>query len=186
MSSVAILDGFAEGKWHSKKLRSALITAGYALESDVSKADIIIAHSGGCFYVPEATQGQKVILVGPPYWPGKSPLKSMLEKVYFDMKYRTSERNYVYFIQKTFWNIVYLLADIPRAVSISKAVRLKKLVKQFNKSSCTVVRNQDDAWCTPHIQTELNNESATFHELPGEHDDCWIHPDKYIEILNQS
>jgi len=181
--TVAVLDGFAEGKWHSKKLRAELVNAGYTIAKDATKADIIIAHSGGCFYVPLNNTDQKVMLIGPPYWPDKSPARSMMEKIYLDMTYRMREQNFLYFLQKTQWNIIYLIADIPRALNIGKSVRLKKLVSLFNKSRVIVVRNKDDAWCMPDLKSALINEKATFYELPGEHDDCWIHPKAYVDLL---
>lgn len=64
--------GGFEGSWHGKKLRSALVDRGFSISRNCSDAEIIIAHSGGCFLVPESNCANIMILVGFPYWPGKS------------------------------------------------------------------------------------------------------------------
>ena len=83
--TVAVIPGFGEGAWHQKRLLNAFEKLGYIAEADAAQADIIIAHSAGCFYLPKVRPQQQVVLIGPPYWPGRSVLSSFIRKGHHDI-----------------------------------------------------------------------------------------------------
>lgn len=50
--TVALIPGFTEGKWHTKRFKRALVRRGYHFVLQADHADIVIAHSGGCYEIP--------------------------------------------------------------------------------------------------------------------------------------
>jgi hypothetical protein len=72
--NVAVLPGWAAGKWHTRQFESALSAAGYTI-SDVLHSEVIIAHSTACKLLSEKNPATLLILIDPPYWPGKSVSK---------------------------------------------------------------------------------------------------------------
>lgn len=72
MRTVKIQYGIFGGELQGKRLRREIQKAGYAVTKNASAADIILAHSAGCFWLPSAPARQKLLLVDPPYWPAKS------------------------------------------------------------------------------------------------------------------
>ena len=182
--SVAIIDGFAEGKWHHKILNEALMGAGYTIERDARKADIIIAHSAGCFFLPANFTDKKVLLIGPPFWPSKPLAVSMMQKIWRDFIAQIRKGNAGYWFLKTFWNIVYALSDIVHSMQIGRHARRQRFYEALQDSEVMLVRNQDDAWCTPDIESLLSGKAKIkYTQLPGEHDDCWTNPAPYIQLL---
>ncbi len=81
MKKVAIIPGLFEGSAQAAELRPALTHAGLEVTSDLTCADVVIAHSGGCFFAGEAAEAELVILAGPPYNPSRSVASSLLSKV---------------------------------------------------------------------------------------------------------
>src|SRR5438046_8452477 len=78
---IYILYGFREGPHSGRRLLPRLRAAGFEPTSDVQSADIILSHSGGCFLAPNNLAAQPpIVMVGLPYWPGKSTARSLLEK----------------------------------------------------------------------------------------------------------
>jgi len=68
---VAVIPGLFAGKYTTRPLRKALERAGYKVVPS-AQADIILTHSAGCFELPAPRKGQVVVMVDPPYWPGRS------------------------------------------------------------------------------------------------------------------
>jgi hypothetical protein len=184
MKSVAIIDGFAEGKWHHKLLRKELEHAGFATADSTETADIIMAHSAGCFFLPVSSKPQLIILIGPPYWPGRPLIVSMFKKIYLDFIYRLRERKLGYWLIKTFWNTVYIFGDLQHVIHVGRFARKRDLLDRLKNKEVVLIRNEDDAWCTPDLKNiPFKNKSVEFYALPGEHDDCWVNPQPYAKIL---
>jgi hypothetical protein len=181
MPSVHIIPGFAEGPWHSKQFRAELTKAGYQLTEDEHQADIIVSHSAGCYFLPAPDKEQTIILIGPPYWPGKSLTGRMARKVWYDYKARKTEHKLGYFLTKTFWNVFYFCGDIRLGLLIASNTRKNNFYRALKKQNVMIIRNDDDAWCQPDIVGRLKSDHLVC--LPGEHDDCWIRPEPYVAIL---
>jgi hypothetical protein len=181
--TVALIYGIAEGSWHGKKFRRELIKAGYRLAADSSNADIIIGHSAGCYFLPETATGQVIMLIGPPYWPGRSINYRAAHKIWIDMKYAVKPRDCFYSLKKFFWNLYYLLTQARRTKRIIESANydVEAIIKTHK---AILVRNKDDAWLTPDLGHLPADEPAIIvRDLPGEHDDCWRHPESYVAIL---
>ena len=48
-----------------------------------------------------------------------------------------------------------------------------------------LVRNRDDAYCTPDLHKLSFKGPRTFISLSGTHDDCWDTPEPYIRIIQE-
>lgn len=183
MKSVAIIYGIAEGSWHGKLMRQALEEAGYTFEPNPEKADIVIAHSGGCFFLPFTKKHQTILLIGPPYWPGKPPFISMTEKMRYDFIHRKKEKKLGYLFVKTLWNGFYVIGDILHVFDMSRFFRQHDLMDRLPSKDILLIRNKYDTWCSPDISSIPTNNPIRFVDLPGDHDDCWLHPKAYIDLL---
>lgn len=67
MKTVALIHGFAGGKWHTKTFVKELEKAGLKVVGDTSGADVIIAHSTGCYIIPREPKAKLIFLIGIPY-----------------------------------------------------------------------------------------------------------------------
>jgi hypothetical protein len=56
--SVCIIYGLNEGAAMGRKLVRALKEAGFTITDDSAGADIILAHSGGCYLVPPTNRAR--------------------------------------------------------------------------------------------------------------------------------
>jgi hypothetical protein len=182
--SVFLIYGFAEGNWHGKKFKQELIKAGFEIADHVDDADIIVAHSGGCFYLPEAKPGQLTVLIGPPYWPGKSVVTSMTQKIWSDAVYCLRDGHVAYWLQKTFWNGVYTLASIKRVIQIALNAQRHNFYLALNQREVIIIRANNDCLLTPNYKTSLHKHAQfQSYDLPGQHDDCWLDPTPYVKVL---
>lgn len=185
--SFAIVPGFAEGRWHMKNLIRELEASGYELAETAAEADIIIAHSGGCYFLPKLQSRQLIVLIGPPYWPGKPLLLSLVQKLYLDFVDCVSRGMIIYWLQKTFWNTLYLLRDLLLAASMGLKARKQDFYKALAEHKVMIIRNQQDSWCSTKISAELShNKHFSFHALPGQHDDCWHNPRPYVKLIEKN
>ncbi len=181
--SVAILYGWAEGPRHAKLLRSELRAAGFEIRKRASKADAVIAHSGGAMMLPRRLNAQLVLLVGLPYWPGRHPIQSLPRKVKMEFE---NPLNMTQWLKKTFYNGLYSLR--PRHhYKMSKAFRHKRYPDASKDCSFIAIRNRHDPFMHPEKTVELAEEKAwSLLSLPGTHDDIWANPRPYIAIIKKS
>jgi len=185
MKNVAIIDGFAEGKWHHRILNEQLRASGYNVTSTIEQADVVIAHSAGCFFLPDASLNQIILLIGPPYWPGKPLMKSMNQKVRSDFNARKKEGNLRYFAVKTFWNITYCFQDLSKVSHMRHQAKKHNLPEIIKDKDVHIIRNHDDSWLSPEARGLLAGTDGRYHTLPGDHDDAWVNPKPYVEILER-
>lgn len=182
--SVCIKYGFGEGDWHGKRLLRALRQTGYSVTRDAEAADVIISHSGGCFSLPANNPGQLIILIGPPYWPGKSPVFSIVQKIYRDFMDFARNKKLPRWFLKTFWNLLYGTCYMPATIMISWSARKHNFYKALRQDQIVLIRNEHDAFCTPDIeQLPVAPDRFRYFHLPGQHDDCWENPEPYVQVL---
>jgi hypothetical protein len=179
--TVCIVYGFAEGPAMGRRLRLALEQAGFETVSNPARADIILAHSGGCFVLPEKHQAKLVILIGPPHWPGKSLLMAIAQKAWLDMRAHRQGRKLAGWLKKAGWNLVYG-ANIRRNMDMQRG-RKQGSLWQTNAARVVMVRNHQDTFCTPKVHSLPFKTPPIIVEMIGQHDDCWIAPQKYVDIV---
>lgn len=176
---VKIIYGWAEGPWHGKRLRAELKKSGYTVTRSIKHADILIAHSGGCFLLPESGNANLILLIGLPYWPKKSPLRSMREKV-------KDELRDLYWYKKTVCNGYYFLSRPKKLLKVSYKWK-KQLFPNHETAEIIAIRNQKDSFAHPTDTNALAQERGWKLQLfDGGHDDIWKNPKPYVRLLNDS
>jgi hypothetical protein len=182
---VALIYGTAEGKWHGKRFVRALQNAGYEVTNDTQRADIVIAHSGGCLLIPETHSYQAVLLINPTDWPGNSPWRQGARKLAGDARYYLF-RKPLYYAQKNLWALFYVLTKWPHNKSLLAGAKVFDLpnTTPIPNAPTILVRNDDDPWCMAELTpSQKRYKRLKVIHLPGDHDDCWLHPDRYVNLL---
>lgn len=184
MASVYIVFGFTEGRWHGKKFRRQLKRRGYNLARKLHAADVVIGHSGGCFDIPPLRDSQTLMLINPPYWPDRSLVERGSNMIGQIARSLTPNRYMVFHVNKTLHNGVYFVTHRRKNRSMARRARTFDLEQEVSHARTILVRNNDDPWLTPDLQLlQKNNPHLHLARLPGEHDDCWLNPSPYIDIL---
>jgi hypothetical protein len=184
-TTVAVLDGIAEGARHTVLLREELQRHGYVVTDDPAGADVVLAHSAGAFLVPVGARSQLLVLIDPPYWPGRSMIVRSAQKVVRDVGARAQDGLLWRWPAKTWWNLVYLFDDLPRVGTVVRAIRDDSLPDIIAAAGhVVIIRNDRDAWCAPDIDHLVGGGHVDVHHLPGDHDDCLHHPAPYVDVVD--
>ena len=183
MRTVSILHGWSEGRWHTRQLVKELEGQGLEVIKQVEKADVIIAHSLGALMVPEKTTAGLILLIGVPYWPGRSVLKSME----MNLRHEASmKHSLIWWLRRSAWATFYVLKKMRTNYKTLKG-RTKgdlRLPTLTSNRQVVMVRNQLDPFTHPKIQKLLpTTKKYKLVELPGGHEDWWINPQPYIDLL---
>ena len=182
--TIYIITGFAEGSWHTKRFYKTADTYGFKAAKNIEAADIIISHSAGCFYLPPANKRQLTILINPPYWPGKSMFIGGLQKFKSDVAANIKRGTYAYWLQKSFWDTLYLLGSMSKAIQIVKNSSRHDFYKALRQRSILIIRNDEDTFLNPDAAISLKKHMKfKYSELPGQHDDCWLDATPYIKVI---
>src|SRR4051812_17865495 len=109
MKTVAIIYGWAEGSWQSKRFARELEKRGLRLTRDVQNADVIVAHSSGCYLVPKEIRAELILLIGLPYWPERSLAAGIMYKLVAEMRHHRRDRSLIWWLNKLAHNTWYIL-----------------------------------------------------------------------------
>lgn len=181
MTTVCIIPGFAEG-WHTSwRLRKSLQKRGFVISKNPQTADVLIAHSGGCFVVPEQSNAKLILLIGLPYWPGKSLLKCIAEKNKMALKTAIREKTLPAFMRKLPWHALYM-GNLVRNFQMLGGHK-SGVVWQTKSPKTILIRNRHDANCTDNVNDLKFENQVALLSLPHEHDDCWDHADLYADVV---
>ncbi len=185
MKSVAILYGLAEGPRVSKRLTELLRKHDFSITTDVQNADVIIAHSGGVYFVPKKSKAKTVLLVGASMGFEGSLLLLQSRKIKIDFLYCLKTNHYHYWFYKSFWNAIYLLTKQQYNWAMHKhALVNKTLLPEILVPKVFVITYDDDPWSGNIKKTEMQKfPHYTYIRKVGVHDDLWINPEKYLEYL---
>ncbi|HKR82061.1 MAG TPA: hypothetical protein VJR27_03600 [Candidatus Saccharimonadales bacterium] len=182
---VHIIPGFTEGNGHTKKLVRALTANGFVLADNAADANIIITHSGGCFLLPDALAGKTVLIANPPWDYRGSIFKNTLCKITLDIREHRQLRAMKQLARKSVWSGLYFVSCMPRHVQMYRQMpRFAALLKQSGARHIIVVAAKGDPW-TRHIsiRTIEQNPWCTFLSVATMHDDLWMHPARYVAII---
>jgi hypothetical protein len=184
--SVALLYGFSEGPWHGKKFSGQLRKAGYTITQHPREADIVIAHSGGAYFVPDLDlrREQRLVCINPTYWPGRPLWKRTLVMTgRFIGSIRPGNRPF-YQLYKSLHNVSNLLLHFRtncRIVARAKSFDLRTVITH---PDTLLIRTYDDPWIQPNLEElVVLNPTLRIVEVVGEHDACWLNPTPYINLL---
>ncbi|MEK7152850.1 MAG: hypothetical protein AAB834_02805 [Patescibacteria group bacterium] len=183
--AVAILYGAGEGRLSSKKMRACLQQAGFAVTTDLNRADIVIAHSGGMFYVPRATRAKAVLLVGPVVCYEGSAAATLLRKVAIDLKSHAAQGQLPSWLRKSFLNTYYLLTQPHRVVFMwTKARQYRETLPPVASDRVGVIVLKDDPCSKLLPNHDLRRALPySFMHYDRLHDDLWINPEDYVGVL---
>jgi hypothetical protein len=181
---VAVLYGIFAGPAAGRGVQKALLAAGYSLTTSAATADIIIAHSAGCFWLPPASPGQRYILIDPPYWPGQSVSTRAGARLMSHLHFHNYGYTFAAWCARNGWVIYYALRDAQRTFRIMRHARQFDLTQVIQSRDITLVRNQFDDWLTPNL-AELQKQfpQLRIQNMPCDHDHLLYHPEAYINLL---
>ena len=178
--NVAIIYGWSEGSWQGKRLRTELHKHGFHITKSVKQADVIIAHSGGCYLLAEESRARLILLVGLPYHPTKHPVRSLQSKIRRELKDS-------WWFRKTFFNTYYLFSKPRRWYRIWRARKQSVLPEASEEVPIIAIRNEQDDFMHATSSADLANKKGwKLQSLSGHHDDLWINPAPYVQIIKKA
>jgi hypothetical protein len=181
---VKILYGIFGGEHIGKRLRTALREAGYTPVTDTNEADVILAHSAGCFWLENTPAHQKLILIDPPYWPGKTIRQRAHDRARSNLRPLVHGYSLRYWIGRNLWGAYYALFDLKRNRRIMNYAEHYNLPDIIRDHTVLLVRNQHDDWLTPDLgHLKKVNPTLRIVELPGDHDDISQYPKRYVDLI---
>ena len=182
--TVAFIYGFTEGQWHGKRFRRLLRDHNYTITKEVTEADIVIAHSGGCFDVPKLKKQALLILINPPYWPERSlQVRSHAMTKQLIGAVRPGNQPF-YHTHKTARNLTYLVRHARTNRYMMSRAKTFNLASEAIHVNTILVRNSNDPWLTSSLDyLQSKNPNLRIVRMSGDHDDCWLHPERYINLL---
>ena len=173
--SFAFSYGFATGNLHGRLMKRLLQQAGYK-SAPLETADIIVAHSAGCWLMPDMAHPKLVIYVGMPLAKDhtrKTWLKTQLRKR------RYWRRRYTRLL-----HVYYLLVRRKHNRKILK-MAVSARPRLFPKAQTIFIANEHDLWPRGKILDEyVRSKPWTFIGLAGGHNNVWREPEKYVAIIN--
>ncbi len=183
MKTVAIIYGWAEGRWQSKRFVKTLIKNGFEITDNIQKANVIFAHSSGCYLVPVGTKAELIVLVGLPFWPGRSLASSIVRKLVMEIKYHRRHKGFGWWLNKMSHNSWYIITR-PQATYYGITRHKVGNLPSGQNTKVLLVRPSDDTTHHPEATKKLEPaKNYKYIELPGAHDDCWMEPKPYVDLL---
>jgi len=181
---VKIQYGIFGGEGSGRRLRKALQQAGYVVTKKVAEADIIMAHSAGCFWLPDASSGQKIMLIDPPYWPERSIADRRRTRIRRNFQFSTYAYPPLQWVTHNLWGVYYGVRDHKRTKRIIRHAPTYNLEQVVKNRPVLLVRNEHDDWLTPDLDAiQRTNPKLRVVHVPGDHDDIIYHPKRYVELL---
>lgn len=179
---ICIIYGFCEGPQLAKRMLQTLRDAGFTIVHDPHQADIVLAHSGGCFLVPEDLPARQIVMIGLTHWPGHSIIGALIKKNWRDFRFHRSEQKVATWIHKFSWNLIYFW-NMPTNFRMLVGRRQGHF---WHVRNLVLIRNREDTFCTPHVTDLPFVHDPQYIELPDQHDDLWLHPERYVAIIKHN
>jgi hypothetical protein len=175
--SFAISYGLVGGPLHSQRLRRSLEAANFKPETK-TQADIILAHSAGCWLIPDRAKPRLIVYVG-------MPLANTNPRLtwYKAMTAGLSKNTWQYILKSNLKNAFYFVKQPLRNLKIvhMSATALPIIP---NNTRVVFIANQHDPWPQDdRLKEYLATKDWIFLSLPGTHDDLWSHSQRYVEII---
>lgn len=184
MKTIAILEGWAGGPKLTRLFRSKLKNAGFAVAKHPKQADIIIAHSVGCYFLPKHKKAKVIVLINPPYWPRRSIVRRQrqMSKNEYDFLLQTFGLRRL--LLDRFWQLFYLMAKPAYSYSVLKNHGELDFLTKLDDLKTILVRNQGDEFCSPEIKEVISHyRNIDYVEVPGYHSDYYTNPQPYIDLI---
>jgi len=185
---VAILYGFGEGPLIARKFNKTLNNRGFEITDDASVADFIIAHSAGIYFVPSVHKAKCIILDAPSIGDGQTWLNIQFRKLKLDFNHAKETKKLLVWFYKSFLNLLYMMLRIPDEIKMAHAyLKYRYNLPIIQNSRILVIVHKYDPWSS-EISLSVRKKHNTYKYIPsdGVHDDLWLHPDYYIDLLEES
>lgn len=177
---IYIIYGFAEGPGLAWELAKHKVT----LVNSIEDADVVMTHSGGCFLLPAELPGKTVAILNPVCGPAERLLIVLGKKIWWDFAYYVRKKQFGAWLRKSSWNLWYMATRVPRNLGIARKARyFENKLPSVRAKRVLVINNALDPWATAVPQSEITKHRYTYATLPGPHDDIWLEPKKYLDIL---
>lgn len=180
----ALSYGFAEGAAHGRKISRLLKQAGFEPAKSIVDADVIIAHSAGCWLMPDNARPKLILYVGMPL-PLTNAQKIWLKANWLNVRSFLAKGNVLKMLRIATLNTYYSLRHFRRSLDIVKGVKTA-VPTVFGSTSTVFIANQHDPW--PHsarLQNYIDKEHWSFLSLSGSHNNIWQHPAYYVDIIKK-
>ncbi|MBP9820605.1 hypothetical protein KBC85_00505 [Candidatus Saccharibacteria bacterium] len=168
----AIIYGFAEGPKNAKIFNNFCKINGYKLVNQPNLADIIVAHSGGCFLVPKNNDAKKIILVNPPMCPKKRYPKTFYQNAKI-------EKTNIKYILYWFWRLFISLNH--NFLILYKLYFIKNNLLP-NSKNVIIIRNGNDPFICLNCYDKLVH-AYTIFDFPGVHNELWLNPKPIVKLF---
>lgn len=179
----ALVYGFLAGPANGRKLRSLLEAQGLRSAHKTEDADILIAHSAGCWMIPSDSKARLVILIGMPF-SQTNPKRTFRHANLQNTVTAFKDRRVLNLLSRMRFSLYYGLAQPRRNYAITKRARNPR-PNILPDASHVFIANQQDPWVnTPQLDDYLASKPWAFIAMTGSHDDLWKHPDHYSSIIN--
>jgi len=179
----AISYGFVEGAAHGRKISKLLEQAGFSPAKSLSSADIIIAHSAGCWLLPDNAKPKLMLYIGMPL-PLTSAQKVWLKANWLNMKSFLAKGHILKILMGAGLNTYYALRHPRRSLDIIQGAKTAEPTV-FAGAYTIFIANQHDPW--PRSERLFDyihgKERWAFLSLPGSHNNIWQHPDYYVDLI---
>ncbi len=181
--TVALVYGWAEGPWEAKKFINELNLHEFQLSKDVHTADILVAHSLGCYLIPPECVAKTIVLNGTPLWPHRTYLGSLTRKLKREFYYHKNSDDLKWWFSKFIHNIYY---TISRPIVSWHAITKNQIENIPSNAKVLIVHNQNDSFSeTSAMKTLAKENSYKFIGFGGLHDDIWTNPKPYVDLLKR-
>jgi hypothetical protein len=182
----AILYGFSENHHHGKEIEQLLRIQGFVKAAQAAEADIIIAHSAGCYQVPAKSTAQLVFLVGVPM--NSDPArKTFIKASTLDIQIAMKDKQLLIKRLRLARHNTGALIRHPRYHrSLAQlVVKNRHVPPSITGPQLIVVSNRYDPWPIPLFDKQhTSSYDASFISLTGAHDHIWQAPEEYVAIIN--
>lgn len=184
MKTVAVIEGWAGGPKLTRLLRRALTKSGFTIIKDAGRADIIFAHSTGCYMLPGNIQAQLILLIDPPYWPDQSIVGRWVRMNKAELKFLRKQQGTRQFLKDKLWEIYYIFAKPRFSWSIAKNRSHLDFLDRLSDKPIILIRNKDDEFCSPEVKAALKSYmNVKYVEIPGYHANYYLEPQPYVDLL---
>lgn len=180
--SYAISYGLVSGPGHGRQFRKLLDAAGYVQSQAMASADILIAHSAGCWMLPAGLAPKLVFLVGPAL--NEPSATNWAHANLENIKAFTGNHHVLKGTKLISFNIFYALLQPKRSRAIIRQAKHADL-QSFSNSQVIFIANRKDPWPHPAgLESYIQDKPWAFMSLPGSHENIWEMPDRYVAIIN--
>ena len=180
----AISYGFLGGPSHSRTFRKNLRKLGYTPATAAGQADIVIAHSAGCWLVPPNSSAKLLIYIGMPLaqaFPHETFKAARRENIKAFIRHFHVWRGVVI----GFFSCYYALVQPLRNRDIVRGTKKARHATELPDAQSVFIANSNDPWLySKKLHAYLKTRDWAFIGLPGSHNDIWEHSERYAAIID--